>query len=467
MNRLGRYVRRIHARSRLAALTLILLLAIIPVACSSSSNTSSAANSSGKSAAAGAARGTPAGTARSTPVPATSTPVATPATPVATPAMAVATATGALATPAGLASQTGVTAAIKSVIRRGDLEEAQAFAKHDPTLMRDTATSGYYAQLVQEIKGLASAGITAIQLVDLSWGPIALPSATTAQAATIEIWRTAYANGTTITEPPDLNVYQLVKQKGTWLIQSDDHPDVQRVRPPGTQPSGPTSPSGAPTPPASLGPGQSLNWSGYEATGSLFTAVSGTWTIPTVKAGTNPGANATWVGIGGVSSHDLIQAGTSASVQNGKVTYSAWVEALPQHSQTVSLVVSPGDRVSVTITQPASGRWKIVIGDATTGKSYQTSGQYGSSRSSAEWVEEAPTTGRRLLLPIDNFGTVKFTGATTVEKGKQLTIAQAHGQKITLVNPAGQPLAQPSALGQNGSSFTVTRTSTVAHPVVP
>ncbi|HLI52026.1 MAG TPA: G1 family glutamic endopeptidase, partial [Thermomicrobiaceae bacterium] len=87
--------------------------------------------------------------------------------------------------------------------------------------------------------------------------------------------------------------------------------------------------------------------------------------------------------------------------------------------------------------------------------------------SSAEWIEEAPTTGQRLLLPLDNFGTVKFTGATTVEKGKSRTIAQAGGKSVTMYGPTDQPLAKPSALGSNGSSFSVTRTNVVSRPTVP
>src|SRR6185437_4762107 len=101
----------------------------------------------------------------------------------------------------------------------------------------------------------------------------------------------------------------------------------------------------------------SQNWSGYEATGGKFTAVNGTWTVPQVSADT-PGAEATWVGIGGVTSHDLIQAGTESDVSgNGRVRYSAWVETLPQASQPVHLAVNPGDSVSVSVSEQTPGQW--------------------------------------------------------------------------------------------------------------
>ena len=44
---------------------------------------------------------------------------------------------------------------------------------------------------------------------------------------------------------------------------------------------------------------------------------------------------------------------------------------------------------------------------------YQTTLHYASSLSSAEWIEEAPSSGRR-IIPIDDFGTVQFTAAMTI-----------------------------------------------------
>src|SRR5205807_743579 len=61
---------------------------------------------------------------------------------------------------------------------------------------------------------------------------------------------------------------------------------------------------------------RSSNWSGYVANGGSFTAVTATWVVPQVSA-TSTGADATWVGIGGLNSRDLIQAGTQASVGGG------------------------------------------------------------------------------------------------------------------------------------------------------
>jgi len=397
----------------------------------------------------------------------TSAPAATAAsTSSPTSATSATTAPAAAATaPVAASPSNAVVDTIKSVIQRANQEEQQAVAAHDPTLMTDTATTTYYNQIVQSFNDLVSSGVTAIQLVNLDWGPITLQGATAAQATTVETWRTTFADGSTLQET-DTNVYTLALQSGAWKVQDDQHPNSRQLQPPPGIPGAMPTPV-APVAPAGAGQSQSRNWAGYTATGGTFTAVSGTWTVPNVSAGSTPAADATWVGIGGVSSTDLIQAGTDATVQGGQVTYTAWVETLPQASQTVPLSVSAGDSVSVSISQQQDGTWQILIRDATTGQSYQKNVTYSSSRSSAEWVEESPVAGRRLLLPLDNFGTVTFTSATTVEDGQQRTIAQAGGQSITMLNTAEQPLAQPSALGTGGASFSVTRTNAPATRIVP
>jgi len=210
----------------------------------------------------------------------------------------------------------------------------------------------------------------------------------------------------------------------------------------------------------------SSNWAGYAASGGAFTSVTGSWTVPHVSANGNAGVDATWVGIGGVSSHDLIQAGTQETMsRSGQVAYEAWVEMLPQSSRRVPLAVNAGDSMTVSVTQTSSGQWQLSLKDDTTGQTYQTTAQYQSALSSAEWIEEAPS-GPGGELPLDNFGTVQFSGASAVKNGQTVTIAQANGQPITLAS-RGQTLASPSALGADGASFSVTRASSSANPPSP
>jgi hypothetical protein len=190
--------------------------------------------------------------------------------------------------------------------------------------------------------------------------------------------------------------------------------------------------------------------------GALFTAVRGTWTVPTVSA-TGTGVDATWAGIGGAKTTDLIQAGTQAVVDNGVVQYSAWIETLPQASQTVPLTVNAGDTITVSITEQSSNVWNISIVDATSGGTCSGTVTYASSGSSAEWIEEAPSSGRGVVL-LDRFGTVQFTNASAVDNQQTVTAAAAGATPVTMINGSGVQLAAPSAFGAGGASFSVTRT---------
>ena len=98
--------------------------------------------------------------------------------------------------------------------------------------------------------------------------------------------------------------------------------------------------------------------------------------------------------------------------------------------------------------------------NVTTGGTFSTTIRYSSSKSSAEWIEEAPSTGRG-IAPLDSFGTLRFSGAVTVVDGKQQTASGANARPVTMANSANQPLAVPSALGSDGSSLRGARTLTL------
>jgi hypothetical protein len=205
--------------------------------------------------------------------------------------------------------------------------------------------------------------------------------------------------------------------------------------------------------------GTSRNWSGYVATGGTYTSITGTWVIPKPDPKT-PGVDATWVGIGGANTTDLIQAGTEATVNpDGTVTYDAWTETLPQSTRTVALTVNGGDTVTVTLTEQSAGSWLIEMKNVTTNKTYTTTLGYNSSKSSAEWIQEAPSIGRG-IAPLDSFGSVKFSGTSTIVNGKKQTLTGAGAKPVTMTNGGGQPLAIPTSVGGDGASFAVDRTTT-------
>ena len=220
-----------------------------------------------------------------------------------------------------------------------------------------------------------------------------------------------------------------------------------------------------PAPNSGAGINSSYNWAGYVASGGGFTSVTGTWTVPQIPAASQLTGDASWVGIGGVTSNDLIQAGTQTLTNtNGpsSINYQAWYEVLPGYSQPISITVNPGDSITATINEQAQNQWAITLRDNTNGQNFQTVIPYASSLSSAEWIKEMPSQGNGAFIPLDNFGNVQFYGGATVKNGQSLNIAQSGAQQMAMLNSAQQTLAAPSALGYDGASFSISRSSATA-----
>jgi len=193
---------------------------------------------------------------------------------------------------------------------------------------------------------------------------------------------------------------------------------------------------------------QSTNWSGIAVTGKTYTNVKGSWTVPTAESAGGARYAADWVGIGGYSSGDLIQAGTSEQFVGGVASYNAWTEILPASEVVIpGFTVQPGDRMTVNITKGSGTNWKIVVTDSTSGKSFTKKLRYASLESSAEWIHEAPTVnGQQATLAtttpvIFDLGTVN--GATVIGSGGTL-------HRIQLVGPTE---ATPSTLDSDEDGF--------------
>lgn len=204
----------------------------------------------------------------------------------------------------------------------------------------------------------------------------------------------------------------------------------------------------------------SLNWSGYAVTGSGISGVTGTFAVPSAGL-VPPGFAATWAGIGGYNTSDLIQAGVEEnSLPSNPLLgnqYVAWYELLPASETPISncsgeasCAVSPGDHVSVTISKGSGSTWTISL--AASGKwTWSKSVTYSSCGCSAEWILEAPTLVVQTLLA--NVGTVAF-GPTSTYADASGTHSIAAGNPVTIDLGTGIiNEATPSALASNGQSF--------------
>lgn len=218
---------------------------------------------------------------------------------------------------------------------------------------------------------------------------------------------------------------------------------------------------------AHAGDEDSLNWAGYidtPRTGRV-TAVHGSFAVPAVSSPVPPGLTSTWVGIGGSTTGDLIQAGVEEDTAATPVTgpaFRAWYELLPD-SQTPltgcvrdsSCNVRPGDHMDVDIHRVSANRWLITITDSRHWR-WQHAVSYLSSGSSAEWISEATSV---IAVPAlyANVATVAFDHGTFQVTGIGVRNIRAGQPTLTAIRPGGGPIAEaiPSALARDGDGFNI------------
>ena len=264
----------------------------------------------------------------------------------------------------------------------------------------------------------------------------------------------------------------------------------------------------------------STNWSGYAVTGSSVSSVTGSWVVPTMTPGASPTTTyygAFWVGIDGYSSSTVEQTGILAETTGSTTTYLAWFEFYPNpmyeivqtttvNHKTVSTPapVAAGDIIvaSVKYTSTSGGfgfgsqdsgseTTSTILGDATGafysptfavnsqsnvfsrsssqftvtitdessthGWTFSTSSSVSAAtRSSAEWIAEAPSSSSG-VLPLANFGNpgVSFSSCSAIAASGTLTPLSSTVNDITMVSKSGTTKAQPSAVGPDGKSFSV------------
>ncbi len=174
----------------------------------------------------------------------------------------------------------------------------------------------------------------------------------------------------------------------------------------------------------------SSNWSGQILAGGSYTAIQGSWTVPSVTPSPSPEYSSTWIGIDGTDTQSLIQTGTSQETDADQTRYEAWVELLPGASVPVPGVVEPGDSMGATIieTTSTSNQWTVTLVDTTQSWSFVQTYSYATPGVSAEWIEEAPTieSGQSTLADFSSatFTNMRANGSGAFTPVYMLNVAQ-------------------------------------------
>lgn len=197
----------------------------------------------------------------------------------------------------------------------------------------------------------------------------------------------------------------------------------------------------------------SQNWAGY-AINQIdgVTGISAAWQVPQVQKPQNSDSSS-WIGIGGIQSNTLIQAGTDQLVQDGKPIYYAWIELIPAPPQPItSMEVLPGDNVSFSIQNTGGNQWQVTVTNSTSGQHVTKTVTYASCACSAEWIEEAPNVHNK-LSPLAQFTSVSFTDCQVVLHGQHLGLGQTRYEALRMVDALETPVVQPQVV--QGNDFSV------------
>jgi hypothetical protein len=232
----------------------------------------------------------------------------------------------------------------------------------------------------------------------------------------------------------------------------------------------------------------SSNWSGYVAhqKGITFNRVQASWKQPVaVCQPGEAGYSAFWVGLGGyrTNSSNLEQIGTELDcTAGGRSKASAWYELVPSPTKRLRMTIRPGDDVSASVTVTGH-RVTLRITDSTRHESFAKRVTVTSvDTTSADWIVEAPsactTTGFCETLPLTDFGSIQFTGASARTSSDRVGPVSSDAwitTKVVLRTDFRSFIAYgtasnstPSAVDSSGTGFDVSysRSSTAPRPPV-
>ncbi|KAI0662848.1 peptidase A4 family-domain-containing protein [Cubamyces menziesii] len=175
----------------------------------------------------------------------------------------------------------------------------------------------------------------------------------------------------------------------------------------------------------------SSNWAGVvlptPPAGENFTAVTGTFTVPTL-APSAYAATSIWVGIDGWNTdfnsdaQGLFQAGIDCWMENGKLSFDTWYEWVPDGSYNFTgFDISAGDVLTFSLVATSTTEGTINVENETTGQKIShvldapPIAHSQLALQSADWImEDFFWYGQ---VPLADFGTIRFTDASAKTTG--------------------------------------------------
>ncbi|KAK6064043.1 peptidase A4 family protein [Seiridium cupressi] len=195
------------------------------------------------------------------------------------------------------------------------------------------------------------------------------------------------------------------------------------------------------------------SWAGAVVTGTGFTGVSASFTVPTPKIPTDGETSATyhtassWIGMDGYNCDGgLWQAGVDGTIDSsGALSYYAWYEWYPENTVVIDLGdLAAGNVITVNIT--SSGDYttgQIVMENQSNGQTFTktVSDSDALCGKSIEWImEDLSVDGDENGLA--NFGTLTFTDASGTSSSG--TVSPSSAQLMDIETDADERLTESS-----------------------
>ena len=205
----------------------------------------------------------------------------------------------------------------------------------------------------------------------------------------------------------------------------------------------------------------STNWAGAALVGTGYTGISGTFVVPTPSEPSGGSSSTTysasaWVGLDGYTcTSAILQTGIDLTVKNGAVSYDAWYEWYPDYAYDFSgLSISAGNTIKLSIVATSKTAGTATIENVSTGKTVSHSFTSESNQlceTNAEWIVE-DFTQNDALVPLADFGTVTFTGASVTTASGSVGVS---GAQIIDLSKSGSSSNLEAKASTSGSSEVV------------